>query len=221
MTQSETTKQARVFNASDIENMPQRTRANFINALSGFKSANLVGTRNVNSVDNLAVVSSVFHVGAHPPLLGMIMRPHTVVRDTLQNIKDTGVYTINHICTDIVGPSHQTSARYPSEESEFVHTGLTPIDSTAVNAPYVIESNISLAMQVQDIQLIAINKTELVIGQIVEVVMKNNYVNDDGYVDIERANSVAISGLDAYHKTQSIDRFAYAKPGKAIKSIKL
>ncbi|MFT7259781.1 MAG: hypothetical protein ACI9MS_001643, partial [Glaciecola sp.] len=96
------------FNASDIDNMAQRVRANFINSLSGFKSGNLIGTRSAGDkigtkgIDNLAVVSSVFHIGAHPPLLGMIMRPHTVRRDTLQNIKDTGEYTINHICSAIV-----------------------------------------------------------------------------------------------------------------------
>lgn len=211
---------SRFFNASDIDNMPQRVRANFINSLSGFKSANLIGTRNANAVDNLAIVSSVFHIGAHPPLLGMIMRPHTVTRDTLQNIKDTGVYTINHVCSDIVSEAHQTSARYPSEESEFMHTGLTPILSEAVNAPYVKESNISLAMQVQDIQLIPINKTELVIGQVVEVFMADNYVCDDGYVDIESAKSVAISGLDAYHSTKNIDRLSYAKPDEKPFSIK-
>ena len=80
-----------LFNASDIANMEQRYRANFINALSGFKSANLIGTISKSGQHNLAIVSSVFHIGAHPPLMGMIMRPHTVPRDTLQNIKDTGV----------------------------------------------------------------------------------------------------------------------------------
>ena len=220
MTQYDNGQRVRVFSASDIDNMQQRTRANFINSLSGFKSANLIGTKGLDSVDNLAIVSSVFHVGAHPPLLGMIMRPHTVVRDTLQNIKDTGVYTINHVCADIVTAAHQTSARYPSKESEFLHTKLTPLASQAVNAPYVKESKIALAMQVQDIQLIAINKTELVIGQVVEVVMQDDYIAEDGYVDIEGAQTVAISGLDAYHTTQNIDRFSYAKPDEHLKSIK-
>jgi flavin reductase (DIM6/NTAB) family NADH-FMN oxidoreductase RutF len=84
----------------------------------------------------------------------------------------------------------------------------------------VKESKIALAMQVQDIQLIAINKTELVIGQVVEVVMQDDYLADDGYVDIESAQTVAISGLDAYHTTQNIDRFSYAKPDELLKSIK-
>lgn len=216
MTAKQKTIDTKHYNASDIDNMAQRVRANFINSLSGFKGGNLIGTRSAaiegqKSVDNLAVVSSVFHIGAHPPLLGMIMRPHTVVRDTLKNIKDTGEYTINHICTSIVEKAHQTSARYDSELSEFEQIGLSPQTTEQVKAPYVLESHIKLGMQVQDIQLLAINQTELVIGQVVEVIVEPQWVGEDGFVDIEAAGSVAISSLDSYHTTSRLSRFAYAK----------
>jgi flavin reductase (DIM6/NTAB) family NADH-FMN oxidoreductase RutF len=122
----------KVFSEQAILQLPSRVRANFINSLSGFKSANLVGTRSSSGVNNLATVSSVFHVGAHPPLLGMLMRPHTVVRDTLQNIKDTGVYTINHVHYSFADKAHQCSARYLSEQSEFDAVGLNPQLSSVV-----------------------------------------------------------------------------------------
>ncbi len=202
------------YNASDIENMAQRVRANFINSLSGFKSGNLIGTRSPDGIDNLAVVSSVFHIGAHPPLLGMIMRPHTVARDTLQNIKETGEYTINHICHSIVDKAHQCSARYDSQLSEFEEVGLSPQRTDQVKAPYVLEASIKLGMQVQDIQLLAINKTELVIGQIVEVIIESKWMSEDGFVDIEGAGSVAVSALDSYHFTERIARLGYAKVGE-------
>ncbi|MBF7074533.1 flavin reductase [Glaciecola sp. MH2013] len=207
------------INASDIANMEQRKRANFINSLSGFKGANLIGTTSVDGIDNLAVVSSVFHIGANPPLLGMIMRPHTVVRDTLQNIKQTGEYTINHIGREIVEQAHHSSARFDSNQSEFTELGLTVLASEHVKAPYVAESNIRLGMQVQDIQLLAINQTELVIGQIVEVQTDSNWLSEDGYLDIEAAGSMAISGLDSYHSTQRFGRYAYAKPNEKVRKI--
>ncbi len=205
------------FTASDIDNMAKRVRANFINSLSGFKSGNLIGTRSASDkegnkgIDNLAVVSSVFHIGAHPPLLGMIMRPHTVRRDTLLNIKDTGEYTINHICSAIVEKAHWTSANYDPQVSEFAEIGLTPQTTDQVKAPYVLESRIKLGMQVQDIQVLAINQTELVIGQVVEVIVEPQWVSEDGYVDIEAADSVAVSCLDSYHSTHRIARLGYAK----------
>ena len=83
------------IDAAGIDAMAQRYRANFINSLSGYKSANLIGTCNEQQQTNLAIISSVVHIGANPPLMGMIMRPHTVTRDTLGNIKQTGLFTIN------------------------------------------------------------------------------------------------------------------------------
>ncbi len=207
------------LNASDISQMEQRYRANFINTLSGFKSANLIGSVNLAGQPNLAIVSSVFHIGAHPPLIGMIMRPHTVPRDTLQNIKDTGVYTINHVHTDFVKAAHHTSARFPEGVSEFEEVGLTPWFSSTHKAPFVQESRVKIALEAQDIQVLALNQTELVIGQVVEVIVDEASIKTDGYIDIEALGSTTISGLDSYHQTQRIDRYAYAKAGQPIERI--
>jgi flavin reductase (DIM6/NTAB) family NADH-FMN oxidoreductase RutF len=209
----------KIFNESTIAQMPQRTRANFINSLSGFKSANLVGTRSTGGIDNLALISSVFHVGANPPLVGMLMRPHTVTRDTLQNIKDTRVYTLNHVHTSFVDKAHQCSANYPSEQSEFEAVGLTALMSKAVNAPFVAESKIRIALELAQITVIELNQTELVIGKIVEVELNQDILFDDGYVDIEKAQSAAVSCLDSYHSTTRLDRYSYAKPNQPLRSI--
>ena len=98
------------FTRGDIDGLAQRYRANLVNSLSGFKSATLVGTTN-GVANNLAIVSSIVHVGANPPLIGMIMRPHTVVRDTLSNIKQQGFYSLNHVSIDWVDKAHQTFRR--------------------------------------------------------------------------------------------------------------
>ncbi|WP_371194692.1 flavin reductase family protein [Glaciecola sp. SC05] len=207
------------FDRQAIAQMNKFQRANFINSLSGFKSANLIGSKGTNGVPNLALISSVFHVGANPPLIGMIMRPHTVVRDTLQNIKDTGYYTINHVHADIAAHAHQCSARYTPEQNEFIETGLSEQYSGGFAAPFVAESRVKLAVEVREIQVLQINQTELVIGEIMSVLTENGYVNSDGYVDIEMAGSVAVSGLDSYHRAQRIDRFSYAQPDTSLTSI--
>ena len=92
--------------------MEERFRVFFVNALSGFKSANLVGTTSRDGHDNLAMFSSVVHLGANPPLLGMVSRPHSVRRDTLENIRATGYYTINHVHQSFFESAHQAAARY-------------------------------------------------------------------------------------------------------------
>lgn len=192
--------------------MQQRYRAMFINSLSGFKSANLVGTVNSDGVENLAIVSSVFHIGAEPALMGMITRPRTVRRDTVENIKNTGFYTLNHVSEEMLLAAHQCSARYAAKVSEFTETGLNASYEADFPAPFVAQSRLRMGLQVEEIQLLEINQTELIIGKVVLIQTDQDAIEPDGSIDIEKLGTVAISGLDRYHNTQKITRLTYAKP---------
>lgn len=55
----------------DVLAMPDRKRATLMNYLSGFKSANLVGTTDAQHRHNLAIFNSVVHIGANPPYLAL------------------------------------------------------------------------------------------------------------------------------------------------------
>lgn len=199
----------------NIDDFEQRYRATLINSLSGFKSASLIGTSVARrQQENLAVVSSVVHIGANPPLLGMIMRPHTVVRDTLENIQATGVYTINHIHKSWTDKAHQTSARYDKNQSEFEATGLSPWYSDGFAAPYVAQSPVKLGMKLASVIPIELNNTQLVIGSIEQVWLNNELIEDDGSINLTDAGIACISGLDTYLSTRRIARYAYAKPDK-------
>ena len=197
---------------SAIAQLETRHRAHFINSLSGFKSANLIGSQDHEGNSNLAIVSSVFHLGANPPLIGMIMRPHSVPRHTLENIQQTGVYTINQVNADIYQQAHQTSARYAKHQSEFEQVGLSIELGNQISAPYVAESALKMGMKLVSSQTLAINGTELVIGEIVEIIVDDEAVTADGYVDIELLDCVTVSGLDSYHVTSRLKRLPYAKP---------
>ncbi|ULT25110.1 hypothetical protein KUH03_40730 [Sphingobacterium sp. E70] len=52
----------------------------------------------------------------------------------------------------------------------------------------------------------------MIIGQIKTAFVPDNYIKDDGYIDIEEAGTVTSSGLDSYHTTSRIERLPYAKP---------
>jgi flavin reductase (DIM6/NTAB) family NADH-FMN oxidoreductase RutF len=200
------------FSKADFEAMEQRYRAAFFNSLSGFKPLNLVGSVGADGQTNLAIFSSVFHLGSHPALMGMILRPDSVERHTLQNIQSVGWYTLNHVHTDIYEKAHQTSARYPREVSEFDACGLTAVYTDLCKAPYVSESHVRMGLRLLEINPIRANGTYLVIGSVEEVILPDSAPGPDGYIDIEQAGTIAGSGLDGYHKTERITRLGYAKP---------
>jgi len=85
------------FDQKYLSTLEHLYRINLINSCSGFKSANLIATKSKDGVSNVAVFSSVIHLGSSPALLGFVTRPTTVPRNTYQNIKETGTYTINHV----------------------------------------------------------------------------------------------------------------------------
>lgn len=201
------------FSSADIAAMEQRYRAAFINSLGGFKSVNLIGTTDLDGNLNLTVFNSIFHIGASPALCGMIVRPDVSERHTLDNIEATGVYTLNHIHEGMYKQAHQSSARYPKMVSEFEATGLTPVFENNFQAPFVGESRVRMALELREKLPLAINGTTLIIGEIVAVYLPDGIQLPDGFVDLEKAGTLACSGLDSYHRTERVARLSYAKPG--------
>lgn len=202
-----------------IAGMPSRERAALVNSLSGFKSANLVGTVDADGTCNLAIMSSVVHLGSHPPLLALIVRPGGEERHTLANLLRSGHYSINHVGTDMIEAAHQTAARYPRDTSEFDATGLTAEWWDGFSAPLVAEARVKMAMALREHQALAINGTHLVIGEILEVSLPEGCRRDDGSLDLSAAGTVALTGLDGYHSAQLLKRMAYAKPDQPPRTI--
>jgi flavin reductase (DIM6/NTAB) family NADH-FMN oxidoreductase RutF len=199
--------------AGDFAQMESRYRAALANSLTGFKSANLVGSADAGGVANLAIMSSVVHLGSHPPLLAIVIRPDSLDRHTLGNITETGFYTICHVAASFVESAHQTAARYERDVSEFDATGLTPVWEDDFPAPFVGESGVRLGLQLREHQHLRINDTNLVIGEVVLAFLPSEAVNAAGNLDLSRTDSVAVSGLDTYYSPLRLKRMAYAKPG--------
>ena len=179
------------YKKEDFDKLPKRFRTKLINGLSGFKSVNLVGTQDQNGMTNLAIHSSMVHLGANPPYMGFVMRPISVKRDTYNNIMDLGYYTFNHIHEGIFEQAHQTSGRYTKEQSEFDVTGLTPEYKDGFTAPFVKESVIQIGMRFVEKIDIKINNTILIVGAIESIYAPEGIIQEDGYVDYVKGANVA------------------------------
>jgi flavin reductase (DIM6/NTAB) family NADH-FMN oxidoreductase RutF len=119
---------------------------------------------------------------------------------------------MNHLNESIYKQAHQTSARYPKEISEFDATGLTVEYKNEFKAPYVGESTIQLGIEFKEHINLTINNTIMIIGEIKEIYFPTACLQADGYLDIEKAGTIACTGLDSYHSTNRLERLPYAKP---------
>lgn len=200
------------FSQKDIQEMHHLYRINLINSCSGYKSANLIGTKSTDGISNVAVFSSVTHLGSDPSLLGFFLRPTTVIRNTYQNIKDTGVFTINHIHEDNLEEAHHTSAKYDASISEFDATQLEEEYKNEFFAPFVNNSPVQLAMSYVEEYAIAANNTILLIGEIKDLYIKDLLLQKDGFINLSEANIATVTGLDGYAIPKLKKRLDYQRP---------
>jgi flavin reductase (DIM6/NTAB) family NADH-FMN oxidoreductase RutF len=201
-----------IFKKEDISQLEQRYRTAFVNSLAGFRQAVLVGTKSADGKSNLAIFNSLIHLGANPALLGLMSRPDTVQRDTLQNIMDTHEYTFNYIHASDYKKAHQTSARYEKGVSEFEKVGFQESYEANFHAPFIVNAVVKIAMQFEQSIPITLNGTVLIIGSIKQVELDASLVGTDGFVDLAEAEILISQGLDAYFMAKSIGRLPYAKP---------
>lgn len=200
--------------SEDILSMEQRYKTTFMNSVSGFKSLQMVATINKQGQNNIALFNSIFHVGANPPYIGMVVRPDAEEHETLINIQETGFYTLNNVKDSFYERAHQTSARYKAGESEFDKCGFSEEFIDDIRAPFVKESNIKLGLGLKEIIPLRFNGTKIIIGEVKCILVDENIIKKDGYIDLEKAGSVTVAGLDAYHSTSLLSRLSYAKPEK-------
>lgn len=207
------------YSAKNIQDLDKIFRLNLINSCTGYKSANLIATKSKSGVNNVAVFSSVTHLGSNPPLIGFVLRPLVVERQTWKNIEETGVFTINQIHSEIIEAAHLSSAKYPDDISEFDITGLEEVYLEDFFAPFVKSSKIKIALKLEEVCPIKANNTQLVVGKVEHLFIESELVKEDGWINHQKAKTVAISALDTYSKGKQLGRFDYARPHQKIISI--
>ncbi len=195
-----------------INELDKIKRINLINSITGIKPANLIGTCDKNGNTNLAIFSSVIHLGSNPPLVGMISRPEgEVERHTIENIKSIGYYTINHVPVDKIEHAHYTSAKFSKSETEFEKCDFKEYYADGFSAPFVAESPIKFGLELKQIIPIELNNTILIIGEVAHIITDDNLLSSEYYMDLQRSKSVGISGLNSYYSLERINSFPYAR----------
>lgn len=196
---------------SDIAKLERKYRLNLINSLSGVKPVNLIGSRSSDEYDNLAIFSSVVHLGSSPAQFGLVMRPQgEQLRDTYSNIIETDYYTINHVSESFIEKAHYTSAKLGKEESEFDVMKIEREFIAGFHAPFVKRSSIKLGMQhLESIPLP--NGCIFMIGEVMLIDLPNETLNDKGQVNLASYNCTGLSGLNTYYSLSKLASFPYVR----------
>ena len=127
----------RVFAAEELD---ATDRYKLMSGLIVPRPIGWVGSRGANGVNNLAPYSFFTMLsGTTPTLLfttGMTVR----VKDSLANVRASGVFTVNVVTEEVAAAMNVSSDSFSPDVDEFVAAGLTAIEGEAVAAPLVAEA---------------------------------------------------------------------------------
>lgn len=118
--------------------------------------------------DNLAPYSFFSACAYEPPQLmfaSTSIKPDRADgKDTLSQIRETGVFCVNIVSANLIHPMNASSAPLAAGESEFVAAGLSPAECETINCPRVAEAPASIECRMTQIVELEGNANSLCIG---------------------------------------------------------
>jgi flavin reductase (DIM6/NTAB) family NADH-FMN oxidoreductase RutF len=156
-------------------------------------------------------------VSSNPPFIAFA--PHRAGRsgskkDTLRNIEQVGEFTVSVVTEEIAERVNACAAPLPYGDSEFEHSGLTPLAAERVRAPLVAESPVGLECVLEEIRSYGEEggAGSLVVGRVV-LMHIDEALRDpvDGRIVAERLRAVGRMGGSLWCRT--LDTFPLDRPG--------
>lgn len=156
--------------------------------------AYLIGSYDENLSPNIMTAAWGGILCSDPPLLGFSARPTRLTHDGVLKHK---AFTVNFpsakmaVATDFAGLA---SGR---QVNKFALSGLTPVKSPLVDAPYIAEAPVITELRL--FRYVELGTHTLFVGQIMDVKCEEGLLNEDGSLDITKVDPLIYSG-SAYYR---------------------
>jgi len=105
-----------------------------------------LSTMSSTGVPNLAPVSFYMPVTSKPASIAfsMTVRSNDTEKDTLNNIRATGEFVVNHVSVSSFQKMYESSHDFPPEVDEFTACDVTPVESLLVRPFRILESPVQM-----------------------------------------------------------------------------
>ncbi len=171
-----------------------------------------ISTISKDGIYNLAPFSYFAGVSSDPPLLMVSIgrKDEKLKKDTWQNIEDTGEFVVNMVTKELLEKMNISSVAFDAEVDEFEKAGLTPIPADKVKAPLVAESPVNI--ECEKFQILEIGKMGIIFGKILKLHIKDEILNEKGYVDTTKLEIVGRLGGANYCVVSKENTFEVRRP---------
>ena len=177
-----------------------------------------ISTLSPDGKPNLAPYSQFTNLTFDPPYVAVsINQGHLQNRkDTTENIEQTGEFVYNMVTYDLREAMNITAAEFPPDVDEFEAAGIEKAASILVKPWRVAASPIQFeCIYMQTLRLPGngrVGTADIIIGKVVGVHIKDEFMMDDGKIDIVAIKPLARMGYSDY---TTVDHVFEMEPSKA------
>ena len=176
---------------------------NPFNAIVTPRPIGWISTRGSDGRDNLAPYSFFNAVAYVPP---QVMFASTSAKedrgdtkDSVANIRDTGVFCVNIVSYALKDAMNATSAPMAAGDDEFVSAGLDKADCTTIPCPYVVAAPATLECRMTQIVKLEGKANFLVLGEVTGVRLNEDCMTD-GLLDPLKYHPLTRLGYQDYSR---------------------
>ncbi|MBM2816805.1 MAG: flavin reductase domain protein, FMN-binding protein [Ignavibacteria bacterium] len=145
----------------------------------------IIGSYDMDFNPDIAAVAWGGICCSEPPSVAISLRKS---RLTYENIMLNKAFTVNIPSREQVGSADYSGVYSGRDEDKFAATGLTPVNSGIVSAPYIKEYPLSMLCKLSHTIEIGIH-TQF-IGEILDVLVNDDILNEEGLPDISKARPI-------------------------------
>lgn len=145
----------------------------------------LVGTYDDNGTPDAMAASWGGICSSDPPGIAVSIRPS---RYTHKNLRTKKAFTVSIPSVDQMEAADFMGIVSGADTDKFTKTGLTPVRSELVDAPYIAECPVVLECRLMN--QVEIGSHTQFIGEILDVKMDASVLGDDGKADLEKIRAI-------------------------------
>ena len=188
---------------------------NPFNAIVTPRPIGWISTRGSDGSDNLAPYSFFNGVAYVPP---QVMFASTGAKpdrddtkDSMANIRDTGVFCVNVVEYAMKDAMNQTSGPWDATTDEFALADIAKAPCSEIDCPRIADAPASMECKVTQIVQIEGAHNVVVFGEVVGVHLRDNCIVD-GIFDVLQYNPLTRLGYRDYSVVR--DKFSLKRPGE-------
>ncbi|RMD91500.1 MAG: flavin reductase family protein [Alphaproteobacteria bacterium] len=167
---------------------------NPFNAIITPRPIGWIATRSAGGVDNLAPYSFFNGVAYTPP---QVMFASTATKDSLNNIRATGVFCVNIVAAEMTQAMNVTSDDFPPEVDEFDRAGIARAACETIACSRVAGAPAALECRAFEIVPLKGSDNHLVLGEVTGVHLRDDCIVA-GRFDVTRFAPLARLGYRDY-----------------------